>query len=60
MATFAQLMLNSKLPNQYQFQGTANKSIIYDKLTDMAKADPGNYSDYVQHIKTVGDFFATN
>lgn len=60
MATFAQLMLNSKLPKEYQFQGTANKGVIYDKLTEMAKEHPEKYGDYVQHVKKIGDFFSTN
>lgn len=59
MATFAQLMLNSQLPEEYHFQGTANKGVIYGKLTDMAKERPEQYSDYVQHVKKVGDFFST-
>ena len=60
MSTFAQLMLNSKLPSDYQLVGNADKSMVYKSLTGMAKDYPDEYSDYVQHVKQVGDFFSTN
>ena len=60
MATFAQLMLNSKLPSDYQLSGNVDKSMVYKSLTGMAKDYPDKYSDYVQHVKQVGDFFSTN
>jgi DNA-directed RNA polymerase subunit beta' len=60
MATFAQLLVNSKLPSKFKFSGVANKKSIYNTLTDLAKKQPQQYSDYVQHIKETGDFFATN
>ena len=60
METFGQLLLNSKLPEQYKFRGVVGKKDIYTNLTTMAKKDPHSYGDHVHHIKKVGDFFATN
>ena len=60
MGTFAQLMINSKLPSAFHFSGAGTKSKIYDTLTNMAQANPAVYSEGVHHMKQVGDFFATN
>ena len=59
MTTFAQAMINSGIPDEHKFKGTADKKVVYDMLTTLAKTKPTEYSDIVKHVKQAGDFFST-
>jgi len=60
MATFAELLINSRLPEEHKFKGPIDKKALYGKLTTIAQEQPDLYPNIVQHMKTTGDFFATN
>ncbi len=59
MTTFAQALINSGIPEDYQFNKSADKKVVYNMLTNLAKEKPDQYSDVVKHVKQAGDFFST-